>query len=84
MRERKRKKGEMAQIRDILVHVSVDTAIRDRKCHRSKKHKIHAGEIHLLVRESHTLGSKNYCKECAREILKLAEEKLIKISKEFT
>ncbi len=73
----------MAQTRNVLSHVSIGTAVRKRKCHGTKKHKIQAGETHLLVRESHSLGSKNYCKECAQEILKLAGNKLIALSKNF-
>jgi hypothetical protein len=73
----------MAKIRDILVHVSITTAIRERKCHRTKKHRIQPGEVHLLVRESQSLGSKNYCKECAPEILRLAGGKLAILIKTF-
>lgn len=69
----------MAKIRDILIHVSVGGAIRSRKCHRSSKHRVQAGESFLLVREAHSLGSKNYCKNCAREILSLAKSKLEEI-----
>lgn len=66
----------MAQVRDILIHVSVDIAIRARKCHRSAKHKIEAGERHILIREAQGLGAKNYCKLCAHEILTIADGKL--------
>jgi hypothetical protein len=66
----------MAKTRDILIHVSVDTAIRNRKCHRNSEHRVSAGEAFLLVRERQTLGSKNYCKQCAQDILSAAKLKL--------
>lgn len=66
----------MAQVRDILVHVCVDTAIRSRKCHRNGKHAIGPGEQHIVIRESQGLGKKNYCKTCAHEILVNADGKL--------
>ena len=73
----------MAKIRDILVHVSVSGAIRTRKCHRNSQHRVEAGEPFLLVREAHSLGSKNYCKECAREILALAKSRLEEITQKL-
>jgi hypothetical protein len=66
----------MSQSRDILIHLSVETAIRKRKCHHSRgKHQIGAGEKFLSVRESSGMGSKNYCKECARPMLAAAKSK---------
>jgi len=73
----------MAKVRDILVHVSVSGAVRGRKCHRNSQHRVQAGESFLLVREAHSLGSKNYCKECAREILSLAKSRLDEITQEL-
>lgn len=72
----------MAQIRDILINISVGTAIRSRKCHRSRKHKIEAGQAFLSVRESSGLGSKNYCKDCAQAILETAKGKMEAVFKE--
>jgi len=74
----------MAKTRDVLVHVSIDVAIRKRKCHRSKKHGVAAGERCLLIRESSGLGSKNYCVECAKDILDAANRKLSSLSQEFS
>jgi len=73
----------VAKIRDILIHVSVSGAIRDRKCHRKAEHLVRAGELFLLVRESQSLGSKNYCKECAGQILSLAKSRLDEITKKL-
>lgn len=74
----------MAQIRDILIHLSVETAIRKRKCHRSRgKHGIPRGETFLSVREAGGLGSKNYCKACAKLILDAAGIKLASIAQDL-
>jgi len=73
----------MTQIRDVLVHVSVIVAIRQRKCHRSSKHHVNAGDQFLSIRDTYSLGSKNYCQPCAREIIALALEKITIISKKF-
>jgi hypothetical protein len=65
----------MPRIRDILVHVSVEPAVKKRKCHRSGgKHGVRAGAMCLVVREG--LGRKNYCHECAPPILALAGRRL--------
>jgi hypothetical protein len=70
----------MAQTRDILIHVSVGTAIRRRKCHHSRgKHHIVSGERFLMIREGSGLGSKNYCKVCAAPMLAAAKEKFVSI-----
>ena len=61
----------MPRIRDILVHVSVEVAVKKRKCHRSGgKHDVLAGEFCLVVREG--LRRKNYCRECSAPILERA------------
>jgi len=53
----------MAKVKDIPVHVVVETAERKRKCHRTKKHCVTAGHVCLVVRDG--LYSRNYCVECA-------------------
>jgi len=70
----------MSQTRDVLGHMSIDTAIRRRKCYRSAKHQVYPGENFLLIRESYTLGFKNYCKQCAREIIVAADKKLTELT----
>lgn len=69
----------MAQIRDIVIHVSADIASRKRKCHRNRKHSIPANFSFLSIRQSNGLGSKNYCSVCANEILNQAIKKLQEI-----
>ncbi len=73
----------MSQIRDILGHLSTSAAIRQRKCYKTSKHKIKSGEVFLAIRDSHSLGSKNYCRECARQIVGLATEKIAELNKKF-
>ena len=74
----------MAQTRDILIHLSVETAVRKRKCHHSRgKHDIAGGQQFLSVRESNSLGSKNYCMGCAAPILQGAKGKLLAISNQL-
>jgi hypothetical protein len=81
---RKHAGAPMPKVRDILVHVSVSGAVRTRKCHRNSEHSVQPGEPFLLVREAQSLGSKNYCKVCAREILALAKARLEDIAKRLT
>ena len=68
----------MPKVKDILVHVSVEVAVKKRKCHRSGgKHGIRAGEPCLVIREG--LSRRNYCRECSAPILELAGTRLTKI-----
>jgi len=67
----------MAKTRDVLVHVCVEVALKRRKCHHSKKHEVLAGHSCLVVRQG--LGSKNYCRVCAAEILQLASTRLTEL-----
>ncbi len=73
----------MSKTRDVLVHVSVDVAVKKRKCHHSSKHRIGSGQRHLLIRNDGGLGSKNYCVECASVILKAANDRLAAIISEL-
>jgi predicted nucleic acid-binding Zn ribbon protein len=70
----------MAKTRDIIVHVSVEQAGKQRKCHhKPKKHSIAKGEHCLVVKGGAFNAGKNYCSECAAEMLKLAEDRLEQI-----
>ena len=67
----------MASVRDIIVHVEVETAQSKRICHHNrKKHSVLMGRKCLAV-HSHDGGRKNYCLECALEILAKAKAKLL-------
>jgi hypothetical protein len=53
----------------------VETAARKRICHHNrKKHEITGGTECLVVKDPASGGSRNYCPECAAEILDRAEE----------
>jgi hypothetical protein len=69
----------MPKVRDILVHVEVETAAAKRKCHRTKKHSIAKGDVCLVVRAGPFNASKNYCRECASEILRHLDERVTEI-----
>lgn len=60
----------MAKVREVLGHVSVETAKGKRICHRNRQsHSIAKGEACLVIREPASGGSKNYCGACAAAIL---------------
>jgi len=66
----------MAQVRDILIHVTVEVAERQRTCHRNRKdHSITKGIACLAVYEGDG-QRKNYCGRCAEDILIKAKAKL--------
>jgi hypothetical protein len=74
----------MAKVRDLLCHVSVETALRPRKCHHNtRKHAIRTGQVCLVIKDASTGAKKNYCGLCAREILNDADVRLSEISKVF-
>ena len=67
-------------IRDILVHVAVKEAGAKRRCYHSRgKHFIAKGEFCLVIRNNGSLGSKNYCQQCAAPILQLARERIVEV-----
>ena len=70
----------MSPLRRILKHVSVFTAARRRKCHRNpKEHSITKGQAFLLIKEQGQ-GNKNYCRVCARPILRQAQDDLHRLT----
>ena len=65
----------MPKVREVMGHVSVETAKGDRICHRNRKsHGIAKGELCLVIREAASSGSKNYCLVCAAPILEQAAQ----------
>jgi hypothetical protein len=67
----------MAKTRDIVTHVSVEVAERKRICHhKPKEHSISGGESCLVIKDSATLGRKNYCTLCAPAILAKAKARI--------
>ena len=68
----------MPKVREILAHVSVESAQRRRICHRNREsHAIAKGEICLVIREAASSGRKNYCRVCAAPILEQAAQDLV-------
>ena len=74
------RKETMPKVRDILVHVCVETAARRRKCYRNGKHSIAKGEQCLVVKTGSTNSKYNYCQQCAKDILDLAERRMAGIA----
>ena len=73
----------MAKVRDILVHVDVEVAVRQRICHHNRKeHTIHKGVACLAIHDAGG-GRKNYCGLCAQEILTKAKTKLTGIEQQL-
>lgn len=74
----------MAKIREILRHVHVERAERKRTCHRNQaEHVIRQGEPCLAIYDGPRRARKNYCRECAREILNRAGQNLGRIFEEL-
>jgi hypothetical protein len=72
----------MSAIRRILGHVAVEQAQRPRKCHRKPNdHRIQRGQQCLVIQEGASMGSKNYCSKCAKEILDKASNDLAEFIK---
>ena len=73
----------MPKIRDILVHVSVEEAQRQRKCRRNTSHMISKGEMCLVVKTNPTNDDYSYSIIPAKEMLDLAWVKLNNIYDEL-
>lgn len=73
----------MAKVRDVLVHVEVEVALRVRICHHNRKdHTITKGDACLAIHDSDG-GRKNYCGPCAQEILTKAKAKLLGLEQQL-
>jgi len=66
----------MPKIRDILIHVSVEEAQRQRKCRRETSRVISKGERCLVVKTNPTNDDYSYSAENAKPMLDLAWRKL--------
>jgi len=74
----------MAKIRDILKHVSVEVALRERICHRKRgEHSVPKGERCLVVKDDLTEGKKNYCAACAKDIIAAAAARIQELETEL-
>lgn len=75
----------MPKVRDILGHVKVEKAARQRICHRNRtEHSIGKGERCLVIEDPATHGSKNYCGECAKPILDSAKLRLSELEEQMS
>lgn len=64
----------MAKVREVLKELTVETAKRDRVCHRNRNdHTIRPGQPCLVIKDPINSGTKNYCASCAKDILGRAE-----------
>jgi hypothetical protein len=66
----------MPKVRDILVHVDVDQAQRQRKCRRDTAHLIAKGEMCLVVKTGPTNDDYSYSRDAAKAVLDAAWIKL--------
>ncbi len=62
--------GVMSKVRQVIRHVTVETARGERGCRRNRKHRIASGQPCLVIQEQGTPYKKSYCAECALPILK--------------
>ena len=72
----------MARTRNIVKYLTVDTAVRERKCHTDKTHKIAAGQMHLRQEVSLNVYE-NICLICAGNVLDVAQANLADIRKKL-
>jgi hypothetical protein len=64
----------VAKVRQLLHAASIEVAVRRRMCHHDrKKHSIPATTKALVVKDSASGGSKNYCPKCAADIFEQVE-----------
>jgi hypothetical protein len=74
----------MAKVKEVLRHVSVQTAGAKRKCHRKPmQHSIAKGEQCLVIKDVSSGSSRNYCPECAEPILDRAQKDLSRFRTEL-
>jgi hypothetical protein len=66
----------MPKVRDILVHVSVEQAQRQRKCRRKTTNLIVKGEMCLVVKTGPTNDDYSYSRDAAKAMLDVAWTKL--------
>jgi hypothetical protein len=66
----------MPKVRDLLVHVGVEQARRQRKCRRNTAHLISKGEMCLIVRTGPTNDNYSYSRDAAKAMLDAAWVKL--------
>ena len=66
----------MPKVRDLLIHVSVETAQRKRRCHRTSND-IVKGEACLVIKTGSMGSPQSYEVQSARQILDHAHHRLL-------
>lgn len=75
----------MPKTRQVLKHVSVETAQRKRKCYRKpNEHQIMKDELCLVIKDGASGGKNNYCPKCAEPILNQAQTDLDRLRVELS
>jgi len=72
----------MATVKNILKHVSAETAGKQRRCYRQRRHVISKGDPCLVVQDG-TQSQTTYCAVCAAEILSKADDALTGLHAHF-
>lgn len=73
----------MAKVRSVLIPATIEVAKAKRKCGRNKKHAILKGDKCLVLKDASTGYAKNYCEDCAMQIIEHGEEALASLKWEF-
>jgi len=69
----------MPKLKRILLNLSFEVAQRKRKCTRNRKHVIYKDQKCLVIKEN--MDKKNYCLDCARQIINQAKLELDDLQK---
>lgn len=81
----KRHGDTMSTLKDLLIHVSIETAKRTRRCKGKSKHldkSISIGKNCMMVKTGRFTSS-TYCEQCAKSMLSNAAEKIISLQKDL-
>ena len=75
----------MSTLKDLLIHLSIETAKSKRTCKGKSKHSdktIYAGQNCLRVKTGR-FSSSVYCADCAKKMLTNANEKILLLQSEI-
>lgn len=73
----------MAKVRSVLIPATIEVAKAKRKCGRNKKHAILKGDMCLVLKDASTGYAKNYCEQCAQQIIEHGEASLAVLKSEL-
>ncbi|MFM0317425.1 hypothetical protein PQR36_21280 [Paraburkholderia nemoris] len=63
----------MSKTRNVVKHLKIEVALKERKCHANSKHTIKAGEKHLAEYDD-SGARQNVCMQCAPKVLDTAQK----------